>query len=441
MTTELDPLALDRSVRETAQRWRRWRRSLRRGTALDTDPFVFSREVAGRSLFQQVSELPDADPLRQSLRRWIYRFAEQRINLPHLAACSFERRVRLHGVERPETAELSLATMIHRALGGRAQRSAWLDTALECADRLVQHSTLLWERRQEIAVRMGLDTPDSLELPCAEIAAVADEWLSCSDELIQTSGTRSPAEWLSPALAEDAGAGWPARLDALSMRDLLAEGGLLDGLELDPGPLPRAYAASSFLRGLARVGAAWVEAAAPTNQPFVVAHDPYGASRRTHGALFALLPLNRSFARRRLRLGERDWLNHRRAVARVVLLESRAAALRVILRPRALAGASAWREAFPSAVERALGVGLRRSYPGLLWQLHLDDGQRFAGLLLASVRARELTESHDEDWFRNPRAVDQLRSEAALPPQCEASPDDLRAGAVALHGALLEQLS
>jgi hypothetical protein len=62
-------------------------------------------------------------------------------------------------------------------------------------------------------------------------------------------------------------------------------------------------------------------------------------------------------------------------------------------------------------------------------------------LLLASVRARELTESHDEDWFRNPRAVDQLRSEAALPPQCETSPDDLRAGAVALHGALLEQLS
>jgi hypothetical protein len=73
--------------------------------------------------------------------------------------------------------------------------------------------------------------------------------------------------------------------------------------------------------------------------------------------------------------------------------------------------------------------------------LHLDDGQRFAGLLLAPLRARELTESHDEDWFRNPRGVDQLRSEAALPPQCEVSPEELRAGAAALHRTLLDALS
>ncbi len=441
MTTELDPLALDRAVRETAQRWRRWRRSLRRGTALDTDPFWLDREIAGRTLFRRVSELPETDPLRQPLRRWVYRFAEQRINLPCLTAVTFERRVRLHGVEQPETAQLSLAAMVHRALAGRAQRASWLDTAMQRGESVVQHSTLLWERRREIAVRMGLDTPDVLELPCPEVADVADEWLQLSDELVQTSGTQSPAEWLGAAMAEDAGAGWPARLDARALRDLLAEGGLVEGLELDPGPLPRAYAASSFLRGLARVGAAWADAAASTNQPFVVAHDPHGSSRRSHGALFALLPLNPSFVRRRLHLGERDWAKHRRALARVALLESRAAALRVTLRSRALAGATAWRNAFPLAVERALGVGLPRSCPGLLWQLHLDDGQRFAGLLLAPLRARELTESHDEDWYRNPRAIDQLRSEAALPPQCEVSPDRLRAGAAALHRALLDQLT
>jgi hypothetical protein len=441
MMTELDPLAVDRGVRETAQHWRRWRRSLRRGTALDTDPFVFDREVAGRTLFQRVSELPDADPLRQPLRRWIYRLAEQRINLPWLIACTFERRLRLHGVERPETSQLSLAAMLHRALASRAQRSAWLDSALEVGEGVVRCSTLLWERRREIAVRMGLDTPDALELPCPEMAAVADEWLQLSDELVQTSNSRSPAEWLGAALGEDASEGWPSRLDETSLRGLLAEGGLLYGLDLDPGPLPRAYAASSFVRGLARVGAAWAEAAAPPDQPFVVAHDPYGSSRRNHGALFALLPLNPSFVRRRLHLGERDWAKHRRALARVILLESRASALRVILRANALAGAAAWREAFPPAVERALGVGLHRSCPGLLGRLHLDDGQRFASLLLAPRRALQLTESHDEDWFRNPRAVDQLRSEAALPPQCEVPADRLREGTVALRRNLLAALS
>jgi len=441
MTTELNPLALDRAVRDTARRWRHWRRSLRRGTALDTDPFVFDRQVTGRTLFRQVSELPEAHPLRQPLRRWIYRFAEQRINRPCLTAYAFERRLRRHGVERPETLQLSLAAMIHRALGSRAQRGAWLDAAVECSARAVQHATLLWERRKEIAVQMGLEGPDPIELPCSEVAAIADEWLQLGDDLLETSGTQSAAEWIDAALGEDASAGWPSRLDPPSMRDLLSEGGLLDGLELDAGPLPHVYAASSFLRGLARVGAAWADAAAAKNQPFVVAHDPHGSSRRSHGALFALLPLNPSFARRRLRLSERDWAKHRRTLARVVLLESRAAALRVVLRTSALAGATAWRDAFPLAVERALGIGLRHARPSVFWQLHVDDGQRFAGLLLAPLRAQQLTESHDQDWFRNPRAVDQLRSEAALPPECEIPADRLRDGAVALRRALVDALS
>jgi len=43
------------------------------------------------------------------------------------------------------------------------------------------------------------------------------------------------------------------------------------------------------------------------------------------------------------------------------------------------------------------------------------DSQRFAGALLAARRHESLVQAHDEDWFRNPRAIAELRAELGEP--------------------------
>jgi hypothetical protein len=70
----------------------------------------------------------------------------------------------------------------------------------------------------------------------------------------------------------------------------------------------------------------------------------------------------------------------------------------------------------------------------------LGDAQRLAGLFLAAARAGELADEHDEDWFRNPRAIEQLRAETRVVPATTCTPEALRAGLHGLTGALTSQL-
>jgi hypothetical protein len=139
-----------------------------------------------------------------------------------------------------------------------------------------------------------------------------------------------------------------------------------------------------------------------------------------------------AFARRALGLGGERLTTHRRAMAQAVLFESRAAALRVLCRAPALRGRSALREAFEEQIARAFRVHVRPDAAGALFRLHADDLQRFAGLLLAAGDAARLRERHEEDWYRNPRAVEQLRDEAKLSPERTTTEDALKVGADAL---------
>jgi hypothetical protein len=61
------------------------------------------------------------------------------------------------------------------------------------------------------------------------------------------------------------------------------------------------------------------------------------------------------------------------------------------------------------------------------------DAQRFAGWATARERFALLEEAHDEDWYRNPRAIDQLRSEAELSPRTELPTEELRSGLTRSH--------
>jgi hypothetical protein len=109
----------------------------------------------------------------------------------------------------------------------------------------------------------------------------------------------------------------------------------------------------------------------------------------------------------------------------VVLSESRRAALTVLLRAAALRGPGAWAEELPSLSQPALGVSLRPEWAGALVRLHVDTPHRFAGLLLGAERARVLRETYDSDWFRNPRAIEELRAEASSPLLTSVDPSAL----------------
>jgi hypothetical protein len=436
----LDPLVLDRELCRVAHDWRRWRRELARGEGLERDPFEGTGDATRRVTFDAIGERPESDPLKRPLRAWVYRLMEQRINRGALCAVANERAVEQHVVDAPMHERLTLAEMLERALAEGPRRAAWLASYAQSARAHSEAVGLLWERRHEMARRLGLAHFDALDPSAAECARSAEAWLEQSAETAREWRSHELADVIGFGLGTDAARGWPARLSLRTLAEFFRETRLLDGLDLDPGRLPRAIGAASFLRALAGLGRAFSDALEPKALPFVVARDPRGLRRHTLGALFGTLPLSPAFLRRTLDLGAGAIRDERRALARVVLLASRALALRVRLRGPALAGPVALGRELEEQSERTFGAVVPRVLAGSLWRLSVEDGQRFAGLLLATERAQRLCEEHDEDWYRNPRATEQLREEAALPPDVEVVAEELTRGLSALERVLRSAL-
>ncbi len=183
------------------------------------------------------------------------------------------------------------------------------------------------------------------------------------------------------------------------------------------------------MRALYGFGTSLRAALAPSNQPFVLARDPYGLERATLGSLFALLPTKESFARRHLGVALTGMSDHRRSLARVLLVELREAALRLSLRAPALSGGSTLLRAYPELGDQALGVELHPSLLGVIFTPRSGDAQRFAARLIAVAVDHRLTQAHDEDWFRNPRAVEELREATRAPAPIVAEKEELERGA------------
>lgn len=414
--SELEPMVLDRELRRAAEAWRRWRRQLKRGTGYDEDPFLYARELLTRPVFAHLRELAD-DPLAHPLSRWVYRLSEQRVNRTLIAGVAYAWHTESHALDAPEQGRFSLAELSRRTLTRPLHRAVWFGALFASAGTLAERGARLWQRRAELGDRAGLGSPDAVELVCPEIGALAEVWLSRTQDLADSElPRRDLCALIDVALGSDAVEGWPARVSPRALQELFAGTRLLEGLELDPGALPDTIAPASFVRALLRVGAAFGDATASRQKPFVLAHDAYGLRRRELGALFGLLPLSPAFVRSRLGLGRDRARRHLRALGRALLVASRIQALKVLLRPSAHAGRRDLGEALEAGVERVLGAGIGGITPHAFLRLHVDDSQRFAGVLRAAQRYEQLLSEHDEDWFGNPRAADQLRSEAALTP-------------------------
>jgi hypothetical protein len=99
------------------------------------------------------------------------------------------------------------------------------------------------------------------------------------------------------------------------------------------------------------------------------------------------------------------------------------------LRDATLEGAGALRHAFPELVHLALGVELRPSAAGVLVRSRVSDPVRFAALLVAAEYAARLESTYDEDWYRNPRAVEEVRENARQRPERSVADGTLDGGA------------
>ena len=82
----------------------------------EDNPLGIFRAITGQTLFRHISELPEHDPLRAPMRRWVYRLAEQRINHDVLTRLTRERRLLRHPPEAPRQAGVSIEQMLKRSL-------------------------------------------------------------------------------------------------------------------------------------------------------------------------------------------------------------------------------------------------------------------------------------------------------------------------------------
>jgi hypothetical protein len=371
--------------------------------------------------------------------RWLYWLELMRRALPLEGVRVRRYRAERHALDFPLSGDFSWRELLGHALRDRPRRDALLDALLARGGELRDAGTRLGELRAQLP-SFGGRSRSELELPCPDMTAHAHAFLALSADAYGSLEVRTLSDVLELGLAHAADDGWPRQLSLRSLNDLVGAHDWLSGLRLELGGLPAPLSAASFMRGLLRLGAAWTTALAPHAQPFSVAHDPFGLARCTHGALLAGLTTSTVFLRRQLGLGRDRALAHGRALSRAALLFGRLLALRVLLDEPALRGPAALREAFAEHGAKTFGFELPPTAAGLWFRPRPGDAQRLAGLLCAASRSSELADEHDDDWFRNPRAIEQLRAEAAMPPATACTAQELEQGSAALARALSQKL-
>jgi hypothetical protein len=432
---ELSPFELDRELARVVPRARAAYRALRAGreVTLSVPEVLKDAETLDRLATDK------SDPIAAPLVRHLYWLELMRRALPREGERVRRYRGERHALDKPLSGHFTWRKLLGHALRDAARRPALLEVMFERGDTLRDAGSRLSELRAELP-SFGGRLRAQLELPHPDIVQHAQRFLSDSADAYGSLELYDLASVLEHGLAHAAADGWPRQLSLRSLNDLLGSPDWLSGLRLNAGDFPAPLSAASFLRSLLRLGAAWNDALAPAGQPYALAYDAFGLARATHGALFASVALTSSFLKRQLGLGKERALGHARALSQSTLIFARLLALRVLQAEPALAGPGALREAFSEYGAKALGFEPPPNAAGLFCRPRLGDAQRLAGLFLAAQRAEQLATEHDEDWFRNPRAIEQLRAEARVVPATTCTSDSLQAGARCLTQALVAQL-
>jgi len=435
MPRELSPFELDRELARVVPRARAAYRTLRAGREVTlTVPEVLKDPETLDRLANDKS-----DPIAAPLVRHLYWLELMRHALPLEGERVRRYRGERHALDKPLSGHFTWRELLGHTLRDAARRPALLEVLFERGDALRDAGSRLFALRAELPSFGGRSRAE-LELPHPDIVEHARRFLNDSADAYGSLELRDVASVLDRSLAHQAADGWPRQMSLRSLNDLLGSPDWLSGLRLNVGDFPAPLSAASFVRSLLRLGAAWNDALAPAGQPHALAHDPFGLARATHGALFASVPLGPSFLRRQLGLGKERAVGHARALSQSALIFARLLSLRVLLAEPALNGPSALREAFSEQGAKALGFEPPPNAAGLFCRPRLGDAQRLAGVFLAAALAEQLAAEHDEDWFRNPRAIEQLRAETRVAPATTCTTESLDAGARSLKQTLVAGL-
>ncbi len=436
----VDTFSLDRKLVAMARSRRGFLRALRAGTA-EEHAFDFTARAATAALVRDLAETAAVDPLAKPLQRWVYRLYEERALADFSIALARSWHQDPHELDRPVRGTFTLSALRRSALAERGeQRAAFLDALIDRGPRASERFERLAERRAELAVHAGLASALAFERPNDAVPDAASRVLDTTGDALATLGLETLPRLLEASLARDSVARFPSRLTPRSLAELVGARGLTENMELSEDELPAPLGSSSFLIGLDRAGAAIRAAHVNRSLPFSTTHDPYALPERTYGSLFALLALNPAFAERRLDIDKSRRREHGRSAGAVVLLRARMLALRVRLAGELARSLSGFSRAYPEETYRALGIEVSPRAAGLLFTPRPGDDARLAGLLLALDLEVELTQTHDEDWFRNPRAVEELRERARLPIEPQPNGDALSRGEQRLTERVAEWL-
>jgi hypothetical protein len=436
-----DPLGVDRRLRDVARARAQFRRALRVGPVND---HVFEG-VGWRISAELIDELQsagDADPLAPAALRWAYRLYEE----VRLANVDIEIARAWHGephrFDQPERGEYTLSDLRARALANaRGLRSAWFAALFERGAKVRELTARRAEQRFQIAQSLKLDGPDAFDRPDPKVLELATHFLDTTKSAYAELEVRDLSSLVERGLGRESPAVWPARCTPRSLADLLDEVPLFRNLSLDLAMPAATLGASSFLRGLWALGSGLRAALVRESLPFVLAHEPYALERQTYGALFALLPFGESFGKKKLGVPRSRQPEQQRALGSILLLGAREAALRALLRAPLLVGTKAAADAYAELGDRALSLELPPEAVGLVFSPPANALQRFAAILLAAEHDARFIQEHDEDWYRNPRALEELREGARLPPVTAADPERMSAGCTSLSARLITSLS
>ena len=434
-----DPLGLDRQMRQTARALTSFRAELRQGRGAD-HAFEF---LGGRTSIELIRELADTphDPLAPALLRWALHLHEEHalVDLDVAHATAF--RATRHPIDAPERGDYTLRDFLEHALADtKGQRATWLRLLVERAERATDLAVRRAERRVEVRADLTRFVPAVFLGEGAPAREVAERWLAETDEAFATLGVETLADLFDVGLGRDSRATWPARVTPRSLAELFRETRWLTDAAPETNLAVTPFGASSFLRALYRFGASLRAALTDERRPFTLAHDTFGFEHATFGSLFATLPFNPAFAKRALGVSASGMADHRRTLARVLLVASREAALKTLLFAASFDGRKRLAEAYAEWTFRALGAPLEPTAFGVLFTPRSHDSTRFTSRFVASELDARLVNEHDEDWYRNPRAVEELRETARLPAPSHAEPAVLEQGAQRLAAALREAL-
>jgi hypothetical protein len=386
-------------------------------------------------------------PLRDALVSWIAWLTTARIlgedeigweRAAHEPAGRFEgeppKRVSWHESWRGAVAARSVPEV---------QR--WIEAACEAAPKLAGIARQRAAKRVEVARRLGAAHPwQLLGMPeAATMRAAARRLLDATDDVARATQkeiapeVRGIAPVVVAGMGREASEGWPARLTPRWLEELF--GARLGGLRLELPPLPPALGSASFVRALQAFGFAVRLAATPGSMPFALAREPGSRAAHRLGFVFAALAADPEWQARSLGIGMRTARHQARVLARTALLDARLHAARLLLGDDILPEPGP-ADLFDEMSERLFGGGLDARLRGAWPAVREDEPARLVALLEARPLLHGLRNRFDLDWFRNPRAWEDLFQAAAGPAHETVDGSALDSQAVALGRAFEEAL-